>query len=92
MKFFAKALFLFIVFSILSSTTGNNPTPNPLAVVQAGTARFTVLTDHLIRMEWYGANDVPTFAFVNRNLPVPKFTTNRVDGNWTVVKTSAVEV
>ena len=68
-----------------------DPSPNPEAVVQVGKARFTVLTDHLVRMEWGGANDAATLAFINRNLPTPKFTTSK-DGNWTIIKTSAVEV
>ena len=86
------ALFLMLVCDNSASLTlQNDPSPNPAAVVQAGKARFTVLTEHLIRMEWGGANDVATFAFVNRNLPSPKFTTSK-DGNWTVIQTSAVEV
>ena len=68
-----------------------DPSPNPEAVVQVGKARFTVLTDHLVRMEWGGANDAATLAFVNRNLPTPKFTTSK-DGNWTIIETLAVKV
>lgn len=68
-----------------------DPSPNPEAVVQVGKARFTVLTDHLVRMEWGGTNDAATLAFINRNLPTPKFTSSK-DGNWTIIKTSAVEV
>ena len=85
------ALNLLLVFVTLSSATGYDPSPNPEAVVQVGKARFTVLTEHLVRMEWGGANDAATFAFVNRNLSTPKFTTNK-DGNWTVIQTSAVMV
>ena len=68
-----------------------DPSPNPEAVVQVGKARFTVLTDHLVRMEWGGANDAATLAFVNRNLPTPRFTGSK-DGNWTIIETSAVKV
>ena len=85
-----------VVVTVLSalfvaSAVQYDPSPNPEAVVQVGKARFTVLTEHLIRMEWGGANDAATFAFVNRNLPTPNFTTTK-DGNWTVIQTSAVEV
>ena len=81
---------LLLILVALTAASRNNPSPNSQAVVQAGKARFTVLTEHLIRMEWGGTNDAATFAFVNRNLPAPKFTTNK-DGNWTVIKTSAVD-
>ena len=85
------SLGFFLVFAILCSATDYDPSPNPEAVVQVGKARFTVLTDHLVRMEWGGANDAATLAFINRNLPTPKFTTSK-DGNWTIIQTSAVEV
>lgn len=81
----------FFMLVSVSTSVENDPSPNPQAVVQAGKARFTILTEHLIRMEWGGANDAATFAFVNRNLPTPKFSTTK-DGNWTVIQTSAVEV
>ena len=88
MRLLAVSLLIFVVFPLAS---GYDPSPNPQAVVLAGKARFTVLTEHLVRMEWGGANDAATFAFVNRNLPTPKFTTSK-DGNWTVIQTSAMEV
>ena len=68
-----------------------DPTPNPKSVVEIGKARFTVLTSHLIRMEWGGSNDAATFAFINRNLPTPVFNVTK-DGDWTVIQTSAVKV
>ncbi|MCQ2147393.1 MAG: glycoside hydrolase family 31 protein [Bacteroidales bacterium] len=69
-----------------------DPVANPKAQVVVGNARFTVLTDRLIRMEW-AANgkfeDNATLAIVNRNLPVPAFTTTKT-GNGVQIKTSAV--
>ena len=53
-----------------------NPVANPDAVVVSGNARFTVLTDRLIRMEWAADGkfeDNATLAIINRNLPVPAF-------------------
>jgi hypothetical protein len=88
---FVCSLGFFLSVAVLCSAADYDPSPNPEAVVQVGKARFTVLTDHLVRMEWGGANDAATLAFVNRNLPTPKFTTSK-DGNWTIIKTSAVEV
>ena len=53
------------------------PKANPAAVVVAGHARFTVLTSKLIRMEWSADGvfeDRASFVFLNRRMPVPKFT------------------
>jgi alpha-glucosidase len=54
-----------------------NPVADPRAVVKFGNARFTVLTPRMIRMEWAADRkfeDHASFVFLNRNLPVPKFT------------------
>lgn len=88
---FVCSLGFSLVIAVLCSAVDYDPNPNPEAVVQVGKARFTVLTDHLVRMEWGGTNDAATLAFINRNLPTPKFTSSK-DGNWTIIKTSAVEV
>ena len=70
----------------------NDPVASAQAQVVAGNARFTVLTDRLIRMEWSEKGtfeDNATLAIVNRNLPVPKFTTTR-SGDGVTIRTSAV--
>ena len=54
-----------------------NPIADPKAVVTLDKARFTVLTPQLIRMEWAADGkfeDHASFVFINRRLPVPKFT------------------
>ena len=54
-----------------------NPVADPQAVVTLGNARFTVLTPQLIRLEWAADakfEDHPSLVFLNRRLPVPKFT------------------
>ena len=69
-----------------------DPVAAPDAQVVAGNARFTVLTDRLIRMEWSPSGrfeDHATLAIVNRNLPVPAFSVKR-DGNRLTLKTAAV--
>ena len=70
----------------------NDPIASADAQVIVGNARFTVLTDRLIRMEW-SANgtfeDHATLAIVNRNLPVPKFTSTR-KGDGVTIRTSAL--
>ena len=69
-----------------------NPVPNPKAVVQAGQARFTVLTPRVIRMEWTKNGkfeDHATLVFVNRWLPVPPFT-KTISRGWLEIKTAAL--
>ena len=83
---------LILLLAVLSSGAFQyDPKPNPDSVVKVGQARFTVLTSHLIRMEWGETNDAATFAFINRNLPAPHFSTSK-DGDWTVIQTTAVTV
>jgi alpha-glucosidase (family GH31 glycosyl hydrolase) len=73
-----------------------NPVANPKAVVNAGHARFTVLTPELIRMEWAADGkfeDHASFVFLNRRLPVPKFERQYEEvgaARHTVIKTSAL--
>lgn len=69
-----------ILFTALWLTLGaaaaGNPKADPRAVVEAGNARFTVLTPQLIRMEWSEDGrfeDRATLTFVNRETPVPDF-------------------
>src|SRR5215470_4859606 len=53
------------------------PAADPKAIVTLGRARFTVLTPQLIRMEWAADGkfeDRASLVFLNRKLPVPKFT------------------
>src|SRR5580658_8052345 len=60
-----------------ASETTYSPVADPKAVVTLGNARFTVLTSQLIRMEWAADGkfeDHASFVFLNRRLPVPRFT------------------
>ena len=78
----------------LMAQTEYNPQPNPDAVVQEGKARFTVLTPEMIRIQYSDRQlfeDRATFAVVNRNLPVPKFTTEKKDG-FLYIKTEALSL
>ena len=55
-----------------------DPVADPKAIVTVGHARFTVLTPQLIRMEWAADGkfeDHASLVFLNRKLPVPRFTT-----------------
>lgn len=56
---------------------------NPAAVVERGQVRFTVLTPRIIRMEWSPDGhfvDAPSQVFIDREQPVPAFTTSTRDG------------
>jgi len=84
--------YLFVLLAVLGSfALQYDPKPNPKSIVEVERARFTVITSHLIRMEWGATIDAATFTFINRNLPTPEFTTSR-DGDWTVIQTAAVKV
>ena len=88
-------LILFCVMASLAMSAQNyNPKANDDAVITSGNMRFTVLTPELIRIQ-YSANgtfeDRATFGIVNRNLPVPSFTT-REESGCLYVTTSALEL
>ncbi len=68
---------LIIAALAFSALAKDNPVAAPGAVIVFDNARFTVLTDRLIRMEWADDGvfeDRASLAVVNRELPVPKFT------------------
>ena len=83
----ALALPLLLLLSCLCTTAhayplGDNGTASPASVVLApdGLARFTVLTERVIRMERRASRDdaffvdAPSLSFINRQLPTPPFT------------------
>ena len=90
-RFFA--LFTFFIAGISGfAQNENNPVANPQAVVTEGKARFTVLTPEMIRIQYSNDalfEDRATFAVVNRNLPVPPFSTEKKDG-YLFIKTQAL--
>src|SRR5579859_3277274 len=75
-----------------------NPVADPRAIVTLGNARFTVLTPQLIRMEWAADGkfeDHASFVFLNRLLPVPKFTHLAANSGGTsvhVIRTEALSL
>jgi alpha-glucosidase len=73
-----------------------DPVADPKAVVVMGKARFTVLTPELIRMEWAADGkfeDHASFVFLNRKMPVPKFTRSETEhGHKLTLKTSALSL
>jgi hypothetical protein len=70
-----------------------NPLANAASVVTSGSARFTVLTPSLLRLEFLPGGgpfeDRQTMAIWNRNLPVPPFTSTPT-ASGVVIETSAL--
>ena len=86
-----KKLFMSVIAvlsSLLSMAALNqNPVANPAAIVNSGYMRFTVLTPEIIRIERSTLKkfeDRASFVVINRNLPVPAFTTSEKDGYLTI--------
>ncbi|MFV0537780.1 MAG: TIM-barrel domain-containing protein, partial [Dysgonomonas sp.] len=85
---------LLFLFLILTAQSKENPVANPQAIVISGNMRFTVLTPEMIRIEWSDSKqfeDRASFIVVNRNLPVPTYTTETKDG-YLYIKTEKVEL
>jgi alpha-glucosidase (family GH31 glycosyl hydrolase) len=71
-----------------------HPLANPKAVVEAGQARFTVLTPRLFRLEWTSSKpfmDKPTLMVINRDLPVPRFTA-KTENAELIIRTDELEL
>jgi alpha-glucosidase len=93
-----KARVLLLLFGVavppapLAAQRAPDPVASPEAIVRSGDARFTVLTDRMIRMEWASDGrfeDRGTIVVVNRRLGVPAFRTSH-DAGWTVISTGAL--
>lgn len=89
------AVFVALCLAFIPKLQGqNNPVADPKAVVISGNMRFTVLTPEMIRIEWSDTKkfeDRASFIVVNRNLPVPSYTTETKDG-YLYIKTEKVEL
>jgi alpha-glucosidase (family GH31 glycosyl hydrolase) len=83
------AAILFCLFSQVSSFAQQyDPVAGPASIVLSGAARFTILTDHVIRMEYATDStfiDQASLTFVNRRLPAVTFTTSE-DNGWLIIK------
>jgi alpha-glucosidase len=76
-----------------NTDTHYDPVADPRAVVTVGSARFTILTPLLIRMEWASDRnfeDHASLVFLNRRLSVPEFTREAGPDGSTVIRTSAL--
>ncbi|HZC26083.1 MAG TPA: glycoside hydrolase, partial [Actinopolymorphaceae bacterium] len=83
-----------LVFALAPFVAPPVATAAPSGVIVDGHARFEVLTPTLIRLE-YAADgtfeDATTFNVVNRDFPVPQYTTGVVDG-WREIHTEKMTV
>ena len=80
---FLPLLFFSSFIQFVRAASDCDPVANPEAVVTSGRARFTVLTPRMIRIQYSSRGlfeDRATFAVVNRNLPVPEFSTREENG------------
>ncbi|XP_065176794.1 oligosaccharide 4-alpha-D-glucosyltransferase-like [Sycon ciliatum] len=87
----AIVLYLTLAWFGKASSAALDPTPDPAAVVTSGQARFTVLTEHIIRMQFGQDHDEPTFTFLNRRMSVPDFS-KAMHGDWLEINTTAVHL
>ncbi|GMV04496.1 MAG: alpha-xylosidase [Gemmatimonadota bacterium] len=79
---------------VASAQAAHDPVAHPDAVVRVGEARFTLLTDRMVRMEWAADGrfeDRATLVALNRRMPVPDFAVTRA-GGWTEIATPALTV
>ena len=88
MVFLSKVLVLSLIMAVnYLDARQYNPVADSGAVVTQGHARFTVLTNHVIRME-YAPNDsfvdLASLTFVNRYLSVPDFKVAHTNG-WLII-------
>ena len=96
----SRLLPLVHMYALVSAAAHYDPVADPAAVVVFGGARFTLLTDALVRMEKplvkggtdpaaAVGEDRPTVAFVNRRLPVPQFTVTHPTALSVAIETDA---
>jgi alpha-glucosidase (family GH31 glycosyl hydrolase) len=90
-------LFLMIAFNFMAIDVVNGQNDghaNPRAIIREGNARFTILTPHLVRLEWDSTgqfNDRPSFVVINRKLEVPFFK-QTIEKGWLHITTSEIEL
>ena len=88
-----RLFIFFLLFSLFVNAKDEwNALAQEEAIVTSGNARFTILTPRLIRIQYSTTanfEDRPTFAVVNRRLPVPHFTSATEDG-YLVIHTDSL--
>ena len=86
----------FIRYVLCVSVAAQIPSPDPAAVVQFGSARFTILFDGLVRLEQARVSttfdDRPSLAIVNRHTAVPQFNITSINATSIRVNTSRLTI
>lgn len=84
----------FLTSAALTTRAAADPVAAPESEVVFGKARFTILTERLVRLEWSDSmnfEDRASLAVINRRLPKVQFTVSkRKDG--LCIRTSSVEI
>lgn len=91
-----RSIIVIVLMSCLFyiASAQDNPIANPNAIVTSNNVRFTILTPELVRMEWSSNGvfvDNASLIFINRNLPVSKFTVKN-SGKNIIIKTDKLEI
>src|SRR5690554_2253654 len=87
-----RAAALALLAGALVTSSPAAPAQAATKVVTDGNAPFEVLTPTLIRLEYAGDGafqDGTTLNAVNRNLPVPSYTTTATSDGYREIRTSA---
>eukprot|EP00727_Mastigamoeba_balamuthi_P005553 m51a1_g1617 putative glycosyl hydrolases 31 family protein (869) ;mRNA; r:217912-221125 len=87
-------LLLLVATLFVAAQSADNPAADPKAIVTFGHARFTVLTESVVRIEWSDTgvwDDLASLVFLNRLLPVPQFWTERTSTS-VMIKTPRVSL
>ena len=92
-----KCLFLLILLLLFTEIVFSqkyNPVADTKAIIQNGDVRLTILNPRVIRMEWCEDGkfeDRASLTFVNRKLPVPKYSKKETDG-WLEITTDELKL
>lgn len=89
-----KIFILLFALASFSFAQKYNPVANENAVVKMNNVRFTILNPRVIRMEWSEDGifeDHASLTFVNRALPIPKFT-HTISGSLLEINTDELKL
>lgn len=89
-------LFLWAMSSVncFAGVSSQQSVAQESSVIIEGKARFTILTPHLIRIEWSDSGqfeDKASLTFVNRSMPVTAYSIVNID-NWLELNTSDLKL
>ena len=84
----------FYTMSLHAQNDTNSVHNKTTSIVVAGHARFSILTTHIIRLEYDSRQrfvNEPSFVVINRNLPTIPFKKS-LKGKWLIIKTDQMEL